>query len=162
MYILLVLLPRDVEWSQPWVKMLISASEGSHYTFDGDVSFHEWAMMSSCPMGPNDSLMTPVHFYWAALHQLYWSDERDNKQQSSIVKEQYGDRNRFRERMTSTFPDLDKTFFSSRPDMDGLRRFAQDHLHAEWVPGKGRHSVCSLQPMSFAPLHATTRTRLNR
>jgi len=162
-YSSLVLLPRDVEWSQPWVRMLISADQGLRYTFDGDVSFREWAVVSSCPMGPNDPLLSCVRFYWAALRQLYWSDETDNKQRSEVVKEPYGDRDRFRERMVSTFPGLDKAFFSSWPDWNGLQRFAQDHLHAEWVPGKGKHSVCSLEPIYIDPrLHDTSRRRLNK
>jgi hypothetical protein len=156
-YSSLVLLPHDIEWSRPWVKMLISAGQGPHYTFNGDVSFQEWAAVSSCPLELNDPLMSPVRFYWAALHQLYWSDETEN----GVVKEQYGDRNRFRERMISTFPHLDKTFFSSCPDMAGRRKFAQDHLHSEWVPGKGKHSVWSTDPKN-ARLHSTSGRALGR
>ena len=144
MYSSLVLLSQDVEWKHPWIKMLISADKGPYYTFDGDVSFSEWAALSSCPMGPNDPTMSPVRFYWAALHQLYPSGDTSSKQESEVEQAAYGDKSKFRERMISTFPDLDKAFFSSWPDKDGLRRFAQDHLHAEWIPGKGKHSVCSL------------------
>ena len=144
-YSSLVLLPQDVEWKDPWIKMLISRDKGPHYTFEGDGSFGEWAAVSSCPMGPNDPSAYPGPFYWAALHQLYPPGGINSKEESGLEQAAYGDISKFRERMISTFPNLDKAFFCSRPDKDELSRFTQDHLHAQWIPGKGKHSHCSLQ-----------------